>query len=68
MIGKKRKNKKCIANVGDLIRELSKYNKKTPVRVEYAYDSGCETCGVFTEEGRVAINDLETRIIISHEE
>jgi len=63
-----KKKAKGIETVGDLIEALSKYSKSIPVKIEYQYDTGCETCGCWTEEGNVVLNDLETRLIVSHEE
>ena len=59
--------KKKIETIGDLVEALSKYDQNLPVKIEYQYDTGCETCGGWTEEGNIVLNDLETRIIVSHD-
>lgn len=51
--------------VGELIKELQKYDEKLPVIGSKMEDSGCSTCGpISVEVALESVYDFSTRIVL----
>lgn len=52
-----------LKTVGDVRRMLKGKPDDYPVVGTYYYNSGCDTCGAWDEEGDLVTCDLETRLV-----